>query len=172
MNILSGKYLSDIIGAHDLSDFVMEVQLVSASSHVLVRGAVVCRKADGTVTLAGAEGTGPDDVFGIVLNFGTDPSSGGATASVARSGVYDAVQLTVDPGVELRDFADRLRERGIFLEKLEMVGIIPVPEMATVAAHPTLAQETVEPEQPQNPSKEDRRGPSYFPRLCQQPWYG
>ena len=114
MNILSGKYLSDIIGAHDLSDFVMEVQLVSASSHVLVRGAVVCRKADGTVTLAGAEGTGPDDVFGIVLNFGTDPSSGGATASVARSGVYDAVQLTVDPGVELRDFADRLRKKGSF----------------------------------------------------------
>jgi hypothetical protein len=43
-------------------------------------------------------------------------------------------------------YADRLRERGIFLEKLEMVGIIPVPEMATVAP-------TINPiEQPLNPS--------------------
>jgi hypothetical protein len=31
-NILSGKWLSDIIGAHDLSDFVMEVQNVSPTS--------------------------------------------------------------------------------------------------------------------------------------------
>jgi hypothetical protein len=62
---------------------------------------------------------------------------------VARSGVYDAVQLTVDPGVQLRDFADRLRERGIFLEKLEMVGIIPVPTVSP----------TIDPtEQPLNPS--------------------
>ena len=67
INILSGKFLSDIIGAHDLSDFVMEVQNVSASSPILLRGAVVCRKADNTVTLAGAEGTTPNDVFGIVL---------------------------------------------------------------------------------------------------------
>jgi hypothetical protein len=102
----------------------------------------VCRKVDGTVTLAGAEGTTPDDVFGIVLDFGITPTGGSATASVARSGVYDAVQLTVDPSATLRDFADRLRERGIFLEKLEMVGIIPVPEMATVAST----------EQPMNPS--------------------
>jgi hypothetical protein len=85
-------------------------------------------------------------VFGIVLDFGLNPSGRGATASAARFGVYDAVQLTVDPSAELKDFADRLRERGIFLEKLEMVGIIPVPEMATVAANPTML------EQPQNPS--------------------
>jgi len=144
MNILSGKYLSDIIGAHDLSDFVMQVYNVSAGSPVLVRGAVVCRKADGTVTLAGAEGSGPDDVFGIALNLVIDPDAGYATTSVARSGVYDATQLVVDESVELQDFADRLRERGIFLEKLEMVGIIPVPELATVAPQST--------EQPLNPS--------------------
>jgi hypothetical protein len=60
--------------------------------------------------------------------------------------VYDAVQLVVDPSVELKDFADRLREIGIFLEKLPMVGIIPVPEMAKVAANPTSI------EQPLNPS--------------------
>ena len=94
----------------------------------------------------------PDDVFGIVLDPGIDPSPGTATASVARSGVYDATQLLVDSSVTLADFADRLRERGIFLEKLEMVGIIPVPEMATVAANPTSAHATVEPEQPLNPS--------------------
>ena len=100
MNVLVGKYLGDIVGAADLSDFVMEVQNVSASSPLLLRGAVVCRLSNGLVTLAGAEGTGPDDVS----------SSGTATASVARSGVYDAVQLLVDPSVSLRDFADRLRE--------------------------------------------------------------
>jgi hypothetical protein len=104
------------------------------------------------MTLAGAEGTGSDDVFGIALDFAIDPSTVYATASVARSGVYDATQLVVDPGVELKDFADVLRERGIFLEKLEMVGIIPVLEMATVAAEPSSAQGTVKPEQPQNPS--------------------
>jgi hypothetical protein len=120
-NILLGKWLSDIIGAHDLSDFVMEVQNVSASSPPLLRGAVVCRKADGTVTLAGAEGTGPNDVFGISLELEIDPMGGGATASVARSGVYDGTQLRVDPSATLRDFADRLREKGIFLEKLELV---------------------------------------------------
>jgi hypothetical protein len=87
---------------------------------------VVCRKADGTVTLAGAEGSGPDDVFGIVLEPGIDPTGGYATASVARSGVYDATQLLVDDFASLAEFADRLRERGIFLEKLEMIGIIPV----------------------------------------------
>jgi hypothetical protein len=65
-----------------------------------------------------------------------------ATASVARSGVYDATQLLLDESVSLRDFADRLRERGIFLEKLEMVGIIPVPEMARSATA----------EEPLNPS--------------------
>ena len=83
-----------------------------------------------------SEGTGPDEVFGIVLEPGIDPNGGYATVSVARSGVYDATQLVVDDSVELKDFADRLRERGIFLEKLELVGIIPVPEMATV--EPTI----------------------------------
>ena len=125
LNIRSGKWLSDIIGAADLSDFVMEMQNVSADSPLLLRGAVVCRLADGSMTLAGSQGTTPDDVFGIVLEPGIDPSSGGATASVARSGVYDATQLLVDDSVTLAEFADRLRERGIFLEKLEMVGIIP-----------------------------------------------
>jgi hypothetical protein len=68
------------------------------------------------------QGTTADDVFGIVLEpWIDDPSSGGATASVARSGVYDAQQLLVDDSASLRDFADRLRERGIFLEKLELV---------------------------------------------------
>src|SRR6516164_4876942 len=108
MNILSGKYLSDIVGAHDLSDFVMQVYNVSADSPVLVRGAFVCRKDDGTMTLAGAEETEPDEVFGIVLDLAIDPSAGTQTASVARSGVYDATQLTVDPGAQLADFADRL----------------------------------------------------------------
>jgi hypothetical protein len=78
---------------------------------------------DHTVTLAGAEGTGADDVFGIVLDPVIDPSSR-ATVSVGRSGVYDATQLLVDPSVTLADFADRLRERGIFLEKLQLVGVI------------------------------------------------
>jgi hypothetical protein len=91
---------------------------------LLYRGSVVCRKADSTMTLAGAEGTGPDDVFGISLEPVIDPSSGGAVASVARSAVYDATQLRVDPSATLRDFADRLRERGIFLEKLELVGSV------------------------------------------------
>jgi hypothetical protein len=76
-------------------------------------------------------------VFGIVLDPGIDPSPGTATASVARSGVYDATQLLVDSSVTMADFADRLRERGIFLEKLEMVGIIPVPTMATPQEQPT-----------------------------------
>ena len=102
----------------------------------------MCRKDDGTMTLAGAEETEPDEVFGIVLDLAIDPSAGTQTASVARSGVYDATQLTVDPGAQLADFADRLREIGIFLEKLEMVGIIPVPLKA--------AQEKIE--QPLNPS--------------------
>ena len=83
--------------------------------------------------MAGAESTGPDDVFGIVLNPEIDPSNGGVTVSVARSGVYDATQLVVDDSATLADFADRLRERGIFLEKLPMVGIIPVPTMPTQA---------------------------------------
>ena len=144
LNIRSGKWLSDIIGAADLSDFVMEMQNVSPTSPLLLRGAVVCRLPDGSMTLAGSQGSGPDDVFGIVLEPGIDPSSGGATASVARSGVYDATQLLVDDSVELKDFADRLRERGIFLEKLEMVGII-MPTKAT-AEEPTMA------EQPMNPS--------------------
>ena len=119
---------------HTVVHMDFEVQNVSPTNPVLMRRAVVCRKADGTVTLAGAESTGPDDVFGIALDFEIDPTGGGATASVARSGVYDATQLLVDPSVELRDFADTLRERGIFLEKLQMVGIIPVPEMAKVVS--------------------------------------
>jgi len=122
LNILSGPYLSDLIGARDLSDSVLEVQNVSATSPVLVRGSVVCRQGDGTVTFAGAEGTGPNDVFGISLEPVIDPTGGGAVASVARSGVYDATQLRVDPSATLRDFADRLRERGIFLEKLPIRG--------------------------------------------------
>jgi len=92
--------------------------------------------------MAGAEGTGPDDVFGIALEPGIDPVSGYAIASVARSGVYDATQLLVDDSASLRDYGDRLRERGIFLEKLEMVGIIPVPEMAAVAPVPTPTEST------------------------------
>jgi hypothetical protein len=135
-NILQGRSLSDLVGAADLSDFVMEVRNVSGGSPLFVRGAVVCRKDDQTVTLAGAEGTGPDEVFGIVLNFMVNPEGGFATASVGRSGVYDATQLVVDPRTDLSAFADRLRERGIFLEKLPMLGIIPVPEMASVAPTP------------------------------------
>jgi len=83
---MSGKYLSDLIGAHDLSDFVVEVQNVSATSPVLNTGSVVCRKSDGKVTLPGAEASTPADVFGIVLENQIDPTSGTATASVARSG--------------------------------------------------------------------------------------
>jgi hypothetical protein len=142
VNILSGKYLSDIIGAHDLSDFVMQVYALSPTSPDLYRGSVVCRKADGSMTLAGAEGTGTDDVFGITLEPVIVPRGGGV-ASVARSGVYDATQLLVDPSATLADFAHKLRERGIFLEKLEMVGIIPA--IAPV-------QTSSEPEQQENPS--------------------
>jgi hypothetical protein len=119
--LIVGKFLSDLVGTHDLSDFVTEVQNVSPTSPILYRGAVVCRKADGTMTLAGAEATGSDEVFGIVLDPVIDPSSGGATASVSRSGVYDVTQLLVDDSASLRDYADRLRERGIFLEKLEIM---------------------------------------------------
>lgn len=119
---MSGKFVSDLIGAHDISDFITEVVLVSPLSPVLSRGAVVCKKTDGTVTLAGAEATLPAEAYGIVLDNHIDPAvSGGARASIARSGVFDATQLMVDATVQLRNFADQLRVVGIFLEKLPLV---------------------------------------------------
>ena len=62
-------------------------------------------------------------MFGIVLEPGIDPNGGYATASVARSGVYDATQLLVDESASLADFADRLRERGIFLKSCRWLAL-------------------------------------------------
>jgi hypothetical protein len=47
------------------------------------------------------------------------------------------LELLVDDSVSLADSADRLREIGIFLEKVEMIGII----MPTAAAEPTTAEQ-------------------------------
>jgi hypothetical protein len=118
-----GRYLSDLLGAHDLSDFVPEVVGISASQTVpLERGSVVCMLADGVV-LAGSGGSTPAQVYGIVLDFtvptAADPSI--TNCPVARSGVYDASMLKVDATVRLADFELELRSLGIFLEKLALV---------------------------------------------------
>lgn len=95
---------------------MLDVQNVSIGSPFLRRGSLVCRLPNNTVTLAGAEGTGPDSVFGIVLDYAMDANAGLAV-SVARSGVYDATQLIVDPSVSLEQFEDQLRIKGIFLQR-------------------------------------------------------
>ena len=43
------------------------------------------------------------------------------TCSVARSGVFDATSLHVAEGSTLADFEERLRELGMYLEKLPLV---------------------------------------------------
>jgi hypothetical protein len=115
------KFLSDLLGAHDLSDFVTEVLGLSPTSPALQRGDVVCKLASGDVTLAGAELSTPVTVYGIVLDFAVDPTAPNPIASVARGGVYDATALRVDASTNLAAFADQLRVIGIFLEKLPLV---------------------------------------------------
>ena len=118
--IKEGKFLSDLIGAHSISDFITEVRQVSPSSPALVRGSVVCKLADGTMTLAGSQATTPDTVYGIVLEHFVDPTAPDAFASIGRSGVYNATQLVVDAGKDLNDFEEKLRNKGIFLEQLSL----------------------------------------------------
>jgi hypothetical protein len=120
--------LSDLIGAADVSDFVTQVETVSADSLPIGRGAVVSRKEDGTVALAGAGDV--DSVYGIVLDTAVPSALNPEvqTCTVARSGVYDATSLTVAEGSSLADFEERLRELGIFLEKVALVpSVTPAP---------------------------------------------
>jgi hypothetical protein len=117
----TGLTLGELLGAHDLSDFVSEVVGVSPTSPALQRGDVVCKLATGLVTLAGAELSTAADVYGIVLDPAVDPTVANAEATVARSGVYDATTLRVNAGSTLASFADQLRRVGIFLEKLALV---------------------------------------------------
>jgi hypothetical protein len=49
VTVQSGKLLGDILAAHDISDFVMQVESVSPASPMLGRGAVVCRLANGFI---------------------------------------------------------------------------------------------------------------------------
>jgi hypothetical protein len=118
-----GMWVSDLIGAHDRDDFVLEVRQVSPTSPVLDRGAVVCKLANGLMTLAGAEGTGVADVYGINVDYAVVPrpaTEGLAPAGIARNGVFKAPNLTVNLGSDLKDYETRLREIGIFLEQLEL----------------------------------------------------
>lgn len=116
--VQSGKLLSEIIGAHDISDFVLQVEVVSPTSPMLERGAIVARLANGMVTLGGAEGSLPADVWGIVLDFQVDSTTPEASVSCARSGVFDATQLVLDAGQNLNDWEVPMRDRGLFLEKI------------------------------------------------------
>jgi hypothetical protein len=118
VTVQSGKMLSEIIGAHDISDFVMQVENVSPGSPMLNRGAIVCKGTDGFVTLAGSQGSGPNDVYGIVLDFMVDSSHPEATCSVARSGVFNAPALELEAGQNIYDYEVALRVKGIFLEKI------------------------------------------------------
>ena len=141
-SIQSGKPLSDLIGAHDLSDFVLQVEFVSPLSPILDRGSVVCRLANGQMTLAGTQATGPDEVYGIVVDFQVDPTKDApnlTTCSVARSGVYNAEALIVNNTEHLKDYEDQLRSIGIFLEKLELL-----PPAAGQTVAPRTIKETVE----------------------------
>ncbi len=126
VTVQSGKLLGDILAAHDIGDFVMQVESVSPASPMLERGAVVCRLANGFVTLAGAEATTPADVWGVVLDYQIDPAAPESTASVARSGVFDATQLVVDAGQNLAEYEIRMRDRGLFIEKLAQWAV-PTP---------------------------------------------
>jgi hypothetical protein len=119
--ITQGMLLSELLGAHDISDFVTEVVPVSPTSPRLQRGDVVCKVGAGEVTLAGAESSVAATVYGIVLDPVIDPTQPNPTASVARSGVYDATMLRVDASTTLAVFAEQLRVIGIFLEKLPLV---------------------------------------------------
>jgi len=116
-----GIFLGDLLGAHDLSDFVLQVENVSPTAPELLRGDVLARKGDGTVTLAGAELSTVADVYGILLDPEVPAATAGATCSVARSGVFDAQMLRVDPSITLKACEVRLRELNIMLEKLELV---------------------------------------------------
>ena len=111
--------LSDLIGAHDVSDFVTEAMAVNPDSLPVTRGAVVCKGADGAVSLADDAET----VYGVVLDSSVPSALNPEiqTCSVARSGVFDATSLHVAEGSNLKDFEERLRELGIFLEKLPLV---------------------------------------------------
>ena len=121
--IQEGKFLSDLLGAHDISDFVPEVVGVSPTSPPLERGDVVCMiAASQDITLAGSQGTKPADAYGILLDYAINPvTQPNVNATVARSGVFDATMLRVDASVTLAAFAPQLRSIGIFLEKLNLV---------------------------------------------------
>jgi len=142
-----GKSLSDLIGAHQVGDFVTEVMLVSAASPILDRGSVVARKADGTVTLAGEEATTPAMVYGISLDFAVVPtpaSEGLSTCTVARSGVYSALSLIVGGNGDLRPYVDQLRLIGIFLEKVPL-WVTPTPPPPPPPTDSPEAEETPTP---------------------------
>jgi hypothetical protein len=132
--VQQGPFLSDLLGAHDLSDFVTGVVGVSPTSPPLQRGDVVCKVGAGEVTLAGAELSTADTVYGIILDVVVDPTKPNPTASVARSGVYDATALRVDASTNLAAFADQLRVIGIFLEKLALVSTGAVAATTTATA--------------------------------------
>jgi hypothetical protein len=117
----TGLMLSELLGAHDLSDFVSEVVGVSPTSPALQRGDVVCKLANGLVTLAGAELSTAAMVYGIVLEPSIDPTAANPFATVARSGVYDATVLRANAGTTIASLADDLRNKGILLEKLALV---------------------------------------------------
>jgi hypothetical protein len=140
-----GLFLSELLGAHDISDFVPKVVGISAAvTGLLERGDVVCMMADGVV-LAGSAGSTPADVYGVVLDF-TAPTAAEPTirnCTVARSGVFDATMLTVDASTNLSAFAPQLRAIGIFLEKLVLSpGVLgaeatPPPPPPSTQAPPT-----------------------------------
>jgi hypothetical protein len=113
--------LSDLIGADDIGGLVTEVEPVSATSPALVRGAILCKKADGTVTLAGAETTLPAAAFGILLDPAVNPTlTPTPTCTVARSGVFNATALSCDPSTTIKTLEPALRDVGIFLEQAQL----------------------------------------------------
>jgi hypothetical protein len=119
--IQEGKFLSDLLGAHDISDFVAEVVTVSQGTD-LERGDVLAMTAAKQVTLVGMQGTTPDQCYGILLDYAWNAGSLPVdTVTVARSGVFDATQLRVGGTVTLAQCESQLRLIGIFLEKLALV---------------------------------------------------
>jgi hypothetical protein len=65
LTVQEGKYLSDLVGAHDLSDFVLEVCGVSETCPAtLERGDILAKTINGNMTLVGAEGTTAQECYG------------------------------------------------------------------------------------------------------------
>ena len=136
--VQEGLFLSELLGAHDISDFVPEVVGISAAvTGLLERGDVVCMLADGVV-LVGSAGSTPAEVYGIVLDF-TAPTAAEPTirnCTVARSRVFDATMLRVDASTTLTAFAAQLRVIGIFLEKLQLTPGAAVAEAEATPSSP------------------------------------